>query len=97
MKARENVFAFRWIAPVSRSCKCWRSFLLPPGNPIRAPQLYHFVGNITEEPAYGGCHPACQFPQITALGDSCGIVATGILNKVENAPKEDGTAEMLVC
>jgi hypothetical protein len=52
--------------------------LAPLGQPNPGAQLYHFVGNITEELAYDECHPECQFPQITALGDNCGIVATAI-------------------
>jgi len=52
--------------------------LAPLEQPNRGAQLYHFVGNITEPPAYGTCHAECQFPGITALGDDCGIVATGV-------------------
>jgi hypothetical protein len=33
------------------------------------------LGNISEGPTYAQCHPECQFPQITPLGDKCGFVA----------------------
>lgn len=71
--------------------------LAPLGQPNPGAQLYHFVGNITEEPAYGACHPECQFPQIRALGDSCGIIATGFRKRVDNDDSENnGAAELLV-
>lgn len=71
--------------------------LAPLGQPNPGAQLYHFVGNITEEPAYGACHPECQFPQITALGDSCGIIAAGFRKRVDNDDSENnGAAELLV-
>jgi hypothetical protein len=51
--------------------------LAPLGQPNPGAQSYHFVGNITEEPAYGCCHAECQFPALAGLGDDCGIQATG--------------------
>jgi hypothetical protein len=96
LKARENVFAFSMDCASKQVLQMLALTLAPLGQANPGAQLYHFVGNITEEPAYGECHPECQFPQITALGDSCGIVATGIRNKVENSSEDNETAEMLV-
>jgi hypothetical protein len=31
--------------------------IAPLGQPNPGAQLYHFVGNMTEPPAYGNCHP----------------------------------------
>jgi hypothetical protein len=53
----------------------------------------HFVGNITEEPAYGACHPECQFPGIATLGHNCGIVATGVRKKEEAAVPASGNTD----
>lgn len=97
LKARENVFAFSMDCASKQVLQMLALTLAPLGQPNPGAQLYHFVGNITEEPAYGECHPECQYPQIMALGDSCGIVATGVRKRVEEADsKDDGMAETLV-
>jgi hypothetical protein len=41
-------------------------------------QMYHLVGGFMEKPTFGECHPECLFPQVVALGDSCGFHATGV-------------------
>jgi len=97
LRARENVFGFSMSCASMQFLQMLALTLAPLGQPNPGAQLYHFVGNITEEPAYGKCHSECQFPQITALGDSCGIEATGVRNKTEGTHSEDeGTAETLV-
>ena len=95
LKARENVFAFSMACASNQLLQMLALTLAPLGQSNPGAQLYHFVGNISEEPAYGQCHPECQFPQITALGDNCGIVATGVRKKSAD-PEDDGTAEELV-
>jgi hypothetical protein len=40
-------------------------------------QMYHFVGGFMDEPKFGQCNSGCLFPQLIALGDTCGIHATG--------------------
>jgi molybdopterin-synthase adenylyltransferase len=77
LKARENVFAFSMSCASMQVLQMLALILDPLGQPNPGAQLYHFVGNITEEPLYQNCHPECQFPSIVALGDDCGIRATG--------------------
>jgi molybdopterin-synthase adenylyltransferase len=77
LKTRENVLAFSMSCASMEMLQMLALVLAPLNQPNPGVQLYHFVGNITEEPAYGTCHPECQFPSITALGDDCGIHATG--------------------
>lgn len=81
LKARENVFAFSMACASMQMLQMLALTLAPLGQPNPGAQLYHFVGNITEPPGYGRCHPECQFPGITALGDNCGITATGVRRK----------------
>jgi len=88
LKARENVFAFSMSCASMQMLQMLALALAPLDQPNPGAQLYHFVGNITEPPAYGSCHPVCQFPGITALGDDCGIPATGIRAKNADALDE---------
>jgi molybdopterin/thiamine biosynthesis adenylyltransferase len=81
LKTRENVFAFSMSCASMEMLQMLALTLAPSGQANPGSQLYHFVGNITEEPTYGVCHPECQFPSISALGDDCGIPATGIRPK----------------
>jgi hypothetical protein len=81
LKARENVFAFSMSCASMQMLQMLALTLAPLGQPNPGAQLYHFVGNITEPPAYGICHPECQFPSLAALGDDCGIPATGVRRK----------------
>jgi molybdopterin-synthase adenylyltransferase len=83
LKSRENVFAFSMSCASMQFLQMLALILAPLGQANPGEQLYHFVGNITEEPRYGGCHPECQFPCITALGDNCGIVAMAFRKKVQ--------------
>jgi hypothetical protein len=71
----------------------------PLGQPNPGAQLYHFVGNITEPPAFKDCHAECQFPSLVALGDDCGIQATGprqniLGNDSENVSCNEEVAEI---
>jgi molybdopterin-synthase adenylyltransferase len=84
LKARENVFAFSMSCAGMEMLQMLALILAPLNQPNPGEQLYHFVGNITEPPSYGRCHPECQFPGITARGDDSGISATGIRPKVTN-------------
>jgi molybdopterin/thiamine biosynthesis adenylyltransferase len=77
LKARENVFAFSMCCASNQVLQMLALTLDPLGQPNPGAQLYHFVGNITESPSFQNCHPECQFPSIVALGDDCGIRATG--------------------
>jgi molybdopterin/thiamine biosynthesis adenylyltransferase len=78
LKTRENVFPFSMSCASMQMLQALAFVLAPLSQPNPGAQLYHFVGNITEEPSYTNCHPECQFPKITGLGDHAGIVATGI-------------------
>lgn len=77
LKMRENVFAFSMSCASMQMLQMLALALDPLGQPNPGAQLYHFVGNITEPPAFQNCHPECQFPSIVALGDDCGIRVTG--------------------
>ena len=77
LKARENVFVFSMACASNQFLQMLALTLAPLGQSNPGAQLYHFVGNITEEPAYGQCHPECRFPYLIASGDCCGIQATG--------------------
>jgi hypothetical protein len=66
----------------------------PLGQPNPGAQLYHFVGNITEPPAFDLCHSECQFPSLVALGDDCGVRPCGprkkfIGNDSESIPSSE--------
>jgi len=78
LKSRENVFAFSMSCASMEVLQLLSLILAPLNQPNPGAQLYHFVGNITEEPQYATCHPECQFPSIVGSGDDCGIPATGI-------------------
>jgi hypothetical protein len=77
LKMRENVFAFSMSCAGMQMLQMLALTVDPLGQPNPGAQLYHFVGNITEPPAFYNCHPECQFPLLVALGDDCGIRATG--------------------
>jgi hypothetical protein len=77
LKSRENVFAFSMACASMQMLQMLALTVAPLDQPNPGAQIYHFVGNITEPAAYGSCHPECQFPAVTALGDACGILATG--------------------
>jgi hypothetical protein len=74
---RENVFAFSMACASMQMLQMLALTLDPLGQPNPGAQLYHFVGNITEPPAFNPCHPECQFPSLVALGDDCGIHPCG--------------------
>ncbi|RCN56276.1 hypothetical protein C4900_10565 [Acidiferrobacter thiooxydans] len=78
LKTRENVFPFSMSCASMQVLQMLALTLDPLGQSNPGAQLYHFVGNVTEPPSYGGCHSECQFPGIVALGDDCGILATGV-------------------
>lgn len=78
MKTRENVFAFSMSCASMQMLQMLALALAPLNQPNPGAQLYHFVGNTTEAPQYVPCHPECQFPALAALGDHCGIIATGM-------------------
>ncbi|HUZ96440.1 MAG TPA: ThiF family adenylyltransferase [Edaphobacter sp.] len=84
LKARENVFAFSMACASMQMLQMLALTLAPLGQSNPGAQLYHFVGNITEPSTYTSCHPECQFPGLAALGDNCGITATGIRTKGSN-------------
>jgi hypothetical protein len=77
LKMRENVFAFSMACASMQMLQMLALTLDPLGQPNPGAQLYHFVGNITEPPAFDSCHPECQFPSLVALGDDCGIHPCG--------------------
>jgi hypothetical protein len=82
LKTRENVFAFSMSCASMEVLQMLALVLAPLNQPNPGAQLYHFVGNITEEPEYGNCHPECQFSTIAGSGDDCGIHATGPRQRV---------------
>ena len=77
LKSRENVFAFSMACASLQTLQMLALVLAPLDQPNPGSQLYHFVGGHMEEPKFGDCHPECLFPSFIALGDSCGISATG--------------------
>jgi hypothetical protein len=77
LKMRENVFAFSMACASMEMLQMLALTLDPLGQPNPGAQLYHFVGNTTEPPAFDPCHPECQFPSLIALGDDCGIYPCG--------------------
>jgi len=78
LKSRENVFAFSMACASLQTLQMLARVLAPLDHPNPGSQLYHFVGGHMEEPKFGACHPECLFPSFVALGDSCGISATGV-------------------
>jgi hypothetical protein len=91
LKMRENVFAFSMSCASMQLLQMLALTIDPLGQPNPGAQLYHFVGNITEEPVFGGCHTECQFPSLAALGDDCGIEATGVRKEFRGIPSGDGS------
>ena len=77
LRSRENVFAFSMSCASLQTLQMLALVLAPLDQPNPGSQLYHFVGGILEEPIFGSCHTECLFPSFVALGDSCGISATG--------------------
>ena len=77
LKSRENVFAFSMSCASMQMLHMLALTVAPLDQPNPGAQIYHFVGNITEPPAYGSGHPECQFPALTAFGDAVGIQPTG--------------------
>ena len=77
LKSRQNVFAFSMSCASMQTLQMLALVLAPLDQPNPGSQLYHFVGGGMEEPTFGSCHPECLFPSFIALGDSCGIPATG--------------------
>jgi molybdopterin/thiamine biosynthesis adenylyltransferase len=78
LKSHENVFAFSMSCASLQTLQMLALVLAPLGQPNPGSQLYHFVGGFMEEPTFGACHENCFFPSMIALGDSCGIPATGV-------------------
>jgi molybdopterin/thiamine biosynthesis adenylyltransferase len=85
LKARQNVFAFSMSCASMQVLQMLALTIAPLEQPNPGAQLYHFVGNITEEPAYGTCYSECQFPSVIGHGDSCGIPIVGVRPKTTAA------------
>ena len=77
LKARENVFAFSMSCAGMQMLQMLALTIAPLNLSNPGAQLYHFVGGHMEPPDFAPCHPECQFPELAALGDACGIVVTG--------------------
>jgi hypothetical protein len=75
LKSRENVFAFSMGCGNLQLLQLLAMAISPLDQPNPGTQLYHFVGNTMEEPTFGQCHPQCQFPDLIATGDHCGVDA----------------------
>jgi len=75
LKSRENVFAFSMGCGNLQLLQMLAMAISPLDQPNPGTQLYHFVGNTMEEPIFGQCHPQCQFPDLIAMGDHCGVDA----------------------
>jgi len=89
LKMRENVFAFSMSCASMQMLQMLALTLDPLGQPNPGAQLYHFVGNITEAPVFQNCQTECQFPSVVALGDDCGIRATGPRRKALRKDADD--------
>ncbi len=77
LKMRENVFAFSMACASKQMLQMLAYTIAPLDQSNLGAELYHFVGNHSEPPQFGGCKPTCSFPSLVATGDSCGIQATG--------------------
>ena len=77
LRARENVFAFSMSCASMQMLQMLALTLGPLNLSNPGAQLYHFVGSHMEPPEFEPCHPDCQFPELIALGDACGIQVTG--------------------
>jgi hypothetical protein len=86
-KVRENVFAFSMSCASLQMLQMLALTLAPLGLSNPGAQLYHFVGGHMEPPNFEPCQPECQFPDLIALGDSCGIQVTGIRPDGKVLPK----------
>ena len=89
-----------WIeipAALERAARCiplcrlvqpllWKLTVAPLRYPDPGAQLYHFVGNMTEEPSHESCYQQYQFPSLIADArdsrDRCAIAqrAVGTIN-----------------
>jgi hypothetical protein len=78
LRSRENVFAFSMSCASLQALQMLALVMAQLAQPNPGSQLYHFVGGFMEEPTFGACHVECLFPSLIALGDSCGIPATGL-------------------
>ena len=77
LKMRENVFAFSLGCGAMQILQLLAYVVAPLGLSNPGAQLYHFVGNATEPPAFDPCDADCRFAGLVATGDHCGIPATG--------------------
>ncbi|MGC9995895.1 MAG: ThiF family adenylyltransferase [Terriglobia bacterium] len=77
LRVRENVFAFSMSCASMQTLQMLALALAPLNLSNPGAQLYHFVGSHMEPPDFEPCHPECQFPELIALGDACGIEVTG--------------------
>jgi hypothetical protein len=77
LRARENVFAFSMSCASMQTLQMLALAVAPLSLSNPGAQLYHFVGAKMEPPDFTPCHAECQFPELIALGDACGINVTG--------------------
>jgi hypothetical protein len=98
LRVRENVFAFSMSCASMQLLQMLALTLAPLSLSNPGAQLYHFVGSHMEPPEFKPCHSECQFPELVALGDACGIEVTGarpvskvLLRAQSDDPHENGS------
>jgi len=88
LKARENVFGFSMSCASMQMLQMLALTIAPLSLSNPGAQLYHFVGGHMETPQFESCHPECQFPEFTALGDASNIDVTGSRPVLQKALKD---------
>lgn len=78
LRRKENVFAFSMSCASLQVLQALALTIAPLGLSNPGAQRYHFVGGFMANPSFDTCKPRCFFPGVTALGDSCGVVVTGV-------------------
>lgn len=77
LKTRENVYAFALSCGSLQLLQLLTYVVAPLGLSNPGAQRYRFVGAEFAQPDFRGCDDNCAFPPLIAMGDDCGIAATG--------------------
>jgi len=85
LRRNENVFAFSLSAASFEVLQFLMMAIAPLGIANAGEQMYHFVPGILDAPGFNICKENCQYPLLTAKGDSTGLVVTGRHKKAEEA------------
>lgn len=94
LKQNENVFPFSANLASLQVLKMLSMAIAPLGQSDVGTQHYHFVTGIMDIDETGSCEPYCTYPSLVALGDNCGIEATGKHPKAEEIRMLLGQSKM---